>query len=191
MAGNDSRLIRSGSASHPARVYSSLDRWAVNYLINNNKKKILLLLVTEAGFERKVFTFQRFQSRLAARASTLFSVNLVPFFTTSLILAFDYRIRNKPHSDTLWSLYPFLVIVTQLFTSKHDQDDSISKCFQSLLFLGILAVGFGCDNAYKHYISSFITFRFMAVYINPFKLYTFVRIPFILKSSKLLECCLY
>lgn len=80
MAGNDSRLIRSGSASHPARVYSSLDRWAVNYLINNNKKKILLLLVTEAGFERKVFTFQRFQSRLAARASTLFSVKLSSIF---------------------------------------------------------------------------------------------------------------
>lgn len=80
MAGNDSRLIRSGSASHPARVYSNRDRWAVNYLINNNKKKILLLLVTEAGFERKVFTFQRFQSRLAANASTLFCVKLCSIF---------------------------------------------------------------------------------------------------------------
>lgn len=80
MAGNDSRLIRSGSASHPARVYSNRDRWAVNYLINNNKKKILLLLVTEAGFERKVFTFQRFQSRLAANASTLFCVKLSSIF---------------------------------------------------------------------------------------------------------------
>lgn len=80
MAGNDSRLIRSGSASHPARVYSNRDRWAVNYLINNNKKKILLLLVTEAGFERKVFTFQWFQSRLAANASTLFCVKLCSIF---------------------------------------------------------------------------------------------------------------